>query len=62
VGRGRAYEDILQHRVLGREYKRGRFEGELKIIRVQIEKRFGPMPDWAQQGLRNMRADELENR
>ena len=54
-------EDILRHQVLGREYKRGRLEGELKIIRVQIEKRFGPMPDWKEQALRNMTADELEN-
>jgi hypothetical protein len=53
-------DDILQHRVLGREYKRGRLEGELKIIRMQIEKRFGPLPDWAEQSLRNMTVDELE--
>jgi hypothetical protein len=46
---------------LGREYKRGKLEGELRIIRMQIERRFGPVPDWAEQCLRNMTADELEN-
>jgi hypothetical protein len=51
----------LRHRVLGREYKRGRLEGELKIIRMQIERRFGPLPDWAEQSLRNLTVDELEN-
>lgn len=51
-------EDIVRRRMLGREYKRGRLEGELKIIRVQIEKRFGPMPDWAEQGLRGNRAGQ----
>jgi hypothetical protein len=54
-------DDILQHRVLGREYKPGWLEGELKIIRMQIERRFGPLPDWAEQSLRNMTVDELEN-
>lgn len=54
-------DDILQHWVLGREYKRGRLEGALKIIRTQIERRFGPVPDWAEQCLCNMTADELEN-
>jgi len=54
-------DDILQHRVLGREYKRGRLEGALKIIRMQIERRFGPLPDWADQSLRTMTVDELEN-
>ena len=54
-------DDILQHRVLGREYERGRLEGALRIIRMQIERRFGPLPDWAEQSLRNMTVDELEN-
>ena len=53
--------DILQHRVLGREYKRGRMEGGLKIIRMQIERRLGPLPNWAEQCIRGMTAAELEN-
>jgi hypothetical protein len=42
--------DILDHKVLGRQYKRGLKEGELKgeltVLRRQIEKRFGAMPGW----------------
>jgi hypothetical protein len=38
-------EDIRNHKVLGREYKRG----ELVILRRLIEKRFGPIPSWAQE-------------
>jgi hypothetical protein len=54
-------DDILDHKVLGREYKRGFLEGELKIIRMQIERRFGPLPNWAEQCIRAMTAAELEN-
>jgi len=54
-------DDILHHKVLEREYKRGFLEGELKIIRMQIEKCFGPLPNWAEQCLRGMTAAELEN-
>lgn len=46
--------DILHHKVLGREYKRGFLEGEFKIIRMQIERRFRPLPSWAEQCIRDM--------
>ena len=36
--------DILDHEVLGREYKKGKQEGELALLRRQIEERFGPIP------------------
>jgi len=38
-------EDIRNNEVLGRKYKRG----ELTILRSVIEKRFGPLPAWAQE-------------
>jgi hypothetical protein len=38
--------DFLEHTVLGREYKRGLLAGKLAILRMQIERRFGPLPDW----------------
>jgi hypothetical protein len=42
--------DILENRVLGREYKRGelkgKLEGELTILHRLITKRFGPIPGW----------------
>ena len=51
--------DFLEHTVLGREYKRGLLAGKLAILRMQIERRFGPLPDWGEQRLRNMTVDEL---
>jgi predicted transposase YdaD len=64
--------DILQHEILGREYKRGRQEGRkegrqegrqeegLTILRRQIEKRFGSVPNWAEERLAKLSAKELE--
>jgi hypothetical protein len=49
--------DILDHEVLGREYKRG----ELNVLRRQIEKRFGPLPTGAEERLSKLTAAELEN-
>ncbi len=49
--------DIRDHEVLGREYK----AGELVILRRQIEKRFGSVPDWAADQLANLSASELED-
>ena len=48
--------DILEHEVLGREYK----SGELTILRRLIEKRFGSLPKWAEQRLAKLSAKELE--
>jgi predicted transposase YdaD len=69
-------DDILDHEVLGREYKRGkqegeqegrqegrrqgRQEGELRLLRRLIEKRFGPLPPWAEERLRSCSVQELE--
>jgi hypothetical protein len=64
--------DVLENKVLGREFKRGLKEGkqqgleegelsgELKVLRRQIEKRFGPLPDWAEKRLAARSASELE--
>jgi hypothetical protein len=48
--------DILDHKVLGREFKRG----ELTVLRRQIEKRFGAIPSWAEGRLAGRSAAELE--
>jgi hypothetical protein len=57
--------DIMDHKVLGREFKRGLHEGELigelAILRRQVEKRFGPIPAWAEQRLSAGSKDELED-
>ncbi len=62
------YIDILENKVLGPAFKRGleegelkgELEGELKILRRQIEKRFGPIPKWADERLAARSAAELE--
>ena len=48
-------KDILEHEVLGREYK----SGELAIIR-QIKKRFGSVPKWGEARLEELSAEELK--
>jgi len=61
--------DILDNQVLGREFKRGlqegklegKLEGERKVLRRQIEKRFGPIPSWAEEQLASPSAAELED-
>jgi hypothetical protein len=64
--------DILENRVLGREFKRGLEEGvqqglqqgvhqgELILLRRLIEERFGPIPQWAEDRLAASSAAELE--
>jgi hypothetical protein len=52
--------DTLDNRVLGREYKRGMQDGELTILRRQIEKRFGAIPTWAEERLTGRSAVDLE--
>jgi predicted transposase YdaD len=64
--------DIMDHKVLGREYKRGRAEGiqegrqnaiqegELRILRRLLEKRFGPIPAWVEERLGGWSAEDLE--
>ena len=52
--------DIMDHKVLGREFKRGLQQGELKLVRKLIEERFGAIPAWADQRLSSYSAAELE--
>jgi hypothetical protein len=54
------FGDILDNKVLGREYKRGLQEGEVTILRRQIEKRFGAIPAWAGERLAGKSAADLE--
>lgn len=53
--------DIMDNKVLGREYKRGRVEGELTILRGLFEEKFGPIPSWAEQRLNGQSTSELED-
>jgi hypothetical protein len=61
--------DIRDHEVLGpiiikaeqKALQKGRQEGELAVLRRQIEKRFGALPNWAREKLADMPASELED-
>lgn len=59
-GRCQFFNDILDNKVLGREFKRGVQEGELTVLRRQIEKRFGALPGWAEERLAGRTTTELE--
>jgi len=56
--------DILEHEVLGREFKKGllegRQEGMLSVLRRQIEGRFGKIPRWAEERLAKQSPEEPE--
>jgi predicted transposase YdaD len=64
--------DINEHEVLGREYKRGLRQGEqqgeqrgerqgqLRLLRSLIEDRFGPISEWVEQRLSGADNVELE--
>ena len=62
------YIDIRENEVLGPMFERarqeglqeGRQEGELTVLRRQMEKRFGAIPSWAQERLAGRTAAELE--
>jgi hypothetical protein len=56
--------NILDHKVLGREFKKGREEGRreeaLNLLSRLIVKRFGPMPSWAETRLSEKSIAQLE--
>ncbi len=62
-------EDIRNHPLFSREYKRGREEGmqegrqegELVLLRRLLEKRFGALPPWADARLRELSVVEVES-
>ena len=56
--------DILDHEVLGREYKKGLQQGvqqgELTVLRRLIEARFGSLPAWLEERLAGLSPNQLE--
>jgi len=62
-------DDIMDHPVLGREFKRGlaqgleqgRHDGELAVLLRQIEKRFGSLPPALRDRLAKMSLSEVES-
>ena len=53
--------DILENKVLGREYRRGHQEGERNLLRRMIEKRFGVLPESVSQRLDQLSDPELND-
>ncbi len=60
--------DILENKVLGREFKRGLQKGRqegaqseaVTVLRRLIEKRFGALPAWTEERLSTASVPELE--
>lgn len=60
--------DLMENEVIADYYHRGRqegrqegvHEGEIAVLRRQIEKRFGMMPEWAHQRLASRTTEQLE--
>ena len=53
--------DIMENKVLGRERRKGLLDGEMTILRIQLEKKFGPIPDWAEERLSKATVPEIED-
>jgi len=53
-------EDIMNHEVLGPKLRLAQQEGELTILRKQIQKRFGPLSEATQKRLSSLSTSELE--
>jgi len=65
-------DDIMDHEVIGRERRRGmalgreqgreegREEGRRELLLRQMDKRFGPVPDWARNRIDAMSTADLE--
>jgi len=52
---------LPQNKVLRREFERGRHDGELRILRSLLIKRFGELPNWADEKLASRATAELED-
>jgi hypothetical protein len=55
------FNPIMDNKVLGREIKRGIQLGELKVLRRQIEARFGAIPAWAENKIADYSSEQVEN-
>jgi hypothetical protein len=57
--------DIMANKVLGRERKKGLelglVKGELRLLRRQLDKKFGPIPTWANERLAKATVPEIED-
>jgi hypothetical protein len=53
--------DIREHELFKAARQEGRQEGEMTILRRQIEERFGALPKWAAEKLASLPASKLED-
>ena len=52
--------DIMDHKVFGRERRRGIAEGERIALMAVMARRFGPVPAWARERVESLGSPELE--
>lgn len=52
--------DIMEHDVLGPKIRKAQLEGEAHFARLQLEKRFGPLPEWAEERLGKCTVEEMD--
>ncbi len=56
--------DIMDHEVIGPAIRQGREEGRQEgrqeVLRRLLERRFGPLPDWAATRLDNLSTSEFD--
>jgi hypothetical protein len=53
--------DIMDHKVLGPAIRQGRQEGRQDVLRRQLKKRFGQIPDWVETRLTSLAANDLDD-
>jgi len=52
--------DIMDHEIIGPAIRQGMHKGELTMLRGLLAKRFGRIPNWADERLSNLSSTELE--
>ncbi len=52
--------DLSENEVLGPAYRRGLEEGQLELLRQQIERKFGGLPEWVEHELAQSSVEELQ--
>ena len=52
--------ELKQTRFYHEVFAEGRIEGEVRLLRKQLVRRFGPLPDWAERRLTDAEPAQLE--
>ena len=58
--RFKQWEEEVARKAIEQGAQKGRLEGEALLLQRMLTRRFGPLPDWAQQRLRSASSEELE--